>query len=74
MANPLIYFQYIESSWEICEYSTGDGLFISNLRTCVGDYEIKPPIYKTFIEENKCILKQPPVTWFGFTQRALSNT
>ena len=23
--------------------------------TCVGHYEIKPPIYEKFIEKNKCI-------------------
>ena len=23
--------------------------------TCVGDYEIKPPIYENFLEKNKCI-------------------
>lgn len=30
-------------------------LFTGNLMTCVGDYEIKPHAYITFIKKNKCI-------------------
>ena len=31
------------------------GVFMGNLNDCVGHYEIKPPIYKKFIEEKQFI-------------------
>ena len=43
------------SPWGGWERGEGGGLFVENLKTCVGRCEIKPPIYEKFIEKNNCI-------------------
>ena len=36
-------------------FSRGVDSALETLITCVGHYEIKPPLYENFTEKNKCI-------------------